>query len=86
MLKGDILKLIADYKALDDNTFWDYFMRRLESDKVRIAVDNVVIKSLPFEEMKFNSGRYHGINYATVLPEELIRDLKEDLENLEANR
>ena len=86
MIRGDILKLLADYKELEKNTFWNHYMSELDKERVRIAIDNAQVEGLSFTKMKYNQGKYQGFHLAKIMPDDLADNLKESLEDLEANQ
>ena len=86
MNRGDLRTLLSDYKKLEDNTFWKHYMNELDKERVRIAIDNAQVEGLTFERMKFNQGKYQGFHLSKVMHEDLAVQLKEKLEDIEANQ
>ena len=76
---GHVRRMVGDYKKLEDNLFWQYFMDCLENQQNLVAKDLAAMESATAEKMRIYQGMWQGFNKAKALPELLNEELKNTL-------
>lgn len=78
-MEGDIKRLLADYKELETNTFWHYFMGEIIKRRSDILEELGNGQRLTLEEMKHKQGQSVAYKNISPLAENLAKMLKDKL-------
>lgn len=78
-MNADIKKILADYKELETNTFWHYFMGQITRRRMDILEELGNGQRLTLEEMKHKQGQSVAYRNVAPLAESLAMMLKKEL-------
>lgn len=83
MLKeANYRQLVADWKKLSENSFWHYFMNKIESNRLDNLEHLGSGLSLTESELRNSQGKNKGFKEVQSLPDRLIKAIQEELNKI----